>query len=275
MNLTIIGCGYVGTAVARFLKVQSHVLTVTTTTPDRVEQLSQIASRVVVMKGGDREQMLGVVKNADVVLLSVGARTRNFDIYRETYLGTAQNLVAALQETGRVRQLIYTSSHGVLGDKQGAWVDETTPVAPINENGRVLVEMEEVLLGAATDKLKVCVLRLAGIYGPGRELINIFRSWSGTTRPGTGENYTNWVHLDDIVAGIELVRKQELEGIYHLSCDVPMVRREFFDCLFQVHGLTPLFWDGLNGTVPSYNVRLSNTRIKKMGLKLIWDKIKF
>ncbi len=275
MKITIIGCGYVGTAVARFWQQSGHVLTVTTTNKEKVAELSTLAERVVVMKGSEYDKILAAVEGAEMVLLSVGARTRNQEIYRATYVETGQNLVAAVKETGTVSQIIYTSSYGILGDKNGAWVDETEKVAPVNENGRVLVETEELLLRARTEKLKVCIFRLAGIYGVGRELIKIFASWSGSTRPGTGKNYINWVHLDDIVGAIELAREQQLEGIYNLSCDVPLVKREFYERLFKKHGMNPLFWDGVEEKVASSNVRLANGKIKGMGLKLIHPEIEF
>ena len=64
--------------------------------------------------------MREVVQNQDVVLLCVGARRR--DIYKETYLDTAHNLLTALEHAPTVKQVIYTSSHSIYGDKKGEWV---------------------------------------------------------------------------------------------------------------------------------------------------------
>jgi nucleoside-diphosphate-sugar epimerase len=231
MKIAIAGCGYVGSAVARLWHEVGHEVTVTTTTPEKVSNLQEIAQRVVIVQGDDLNNLKEVVKDREIVVLSVGARNRA--TYRQTYLETAKNLVLALKEAPNVQQLIYTGSYAVLGDKQGAWVDEESPVTPANENGEILDQTEQTLLSAQNENLKVCILRLAGIYGPGRELIKIFRSWAGTTRPGDGKDYTNWIHLDDIVKAIDLASQKQLPGIYHLGSDEILPCREFFDRLFN------------------------------------------
>jgi nucleoside-diphosphate-sugar epimerase len=267
MNITIIGCGYVGTAVARRWKQSGHVVTVTTTTQERVPELKQVAQRVVVMRGDDADAMHDVVQNQKVILLSVGAKRR--DAYKEAYLDTAKNLVTALKQTSNVKQLIYTSTNSVYGDKKGEWVNEDVPVAPTNENGQILCETEQVLSGASSETLNVCILRLAGIYGAGREVVKIFGSYAGTTRPGTGEEFINWIHRDDIVEALELVRLKHLEGIYNLVNDVPLTLREMFDGLSKHHGLATVSWDSSAPQIRQ-NMRLSNQKIKQAGLQLIY-----
>ena len=76
MNILIIGCGYVGTAVAKLWKEGGHTLTVTTTTPERVPELQAVAHRVEILRGDDLERMRDVLKDQEVVLLSVGAKNR-------------------------------------------------------------------------------------------------------------------------------------------------------------------------------------------------------
>ena len=271
MKIAIIGCGYVGTAIARFWSQSGHLVTATTTTPEKISELEQVAKSVVVMKGDDLDALQDVVKEQDVVLLSVSIRAANRSIsaYRETYLETAKNLVAALKQAPSVKQLIYTGSYAVLGDKNGEWADEESPVAPANENGKILYEVEQVLLAAQSETLRVCILRLAGIYGPGRELVEIFGRWAGTTRPGNGEDYTNWIHLDDIVGALEFVRLKQLQGIYNLTNDMPLQSREFCERLFQLHGLSKISWDRSASSVRPYNARLSNQKIKAAGFQLI------
>ena len=163
-KIAIIGCGYVGTAIARLWSQAGHSITATTTTPNKVAELEKVVQRVVVIKGDNLDALEDVVRDRDLVLLSVGARTRIPSIYREIYLETAKNLVKAIEQSPSVKQLIYTGSYAVLGDKNGQWADETSPIAPANENGEVLSETEQVLLSAQSERLKVCILRLAGIY---------------------------------------------------------------------------------------------------------------
>ncbi|MGH8000931.1 MAG: SDR family oxidoreductase [Brasilonema sp.] len=271
--MAIIGCGYVGTAVARFWSQAGHQVTATTTRQEKVTTLQSIAQRVVVLRGNDEDALREVVNQQDMVLLSVGAADSN--VYRETYLETAKNIVKALKQSLSVQQLIYTGSYAVLGDKDGAWTDETSPVAPANENGQILWETEQVLLAAQNEQLKVCILRLAGIYGKGRELIKIFGALAGTTRPKKGEDFTNWIHLDDIVGGLECARLKQLDGIYNLTCDEPLTARELMDRLFELHGLPSVSWDASTPPIRPYNSRLSNQKIKAVGFQLIHPEILF
>ena len=273
MKITILGCGYVGSAVARLWHKNGHQVTVTTRTPEKVTQLSDIAHKVVILDGKDQNAIAKIIEHQDVVLFSIGAKRG--DDYRQTYLGTTTNLVAALANNNTVKHLIYTGSYGILGDQKGAWTDEAASVNPANENGVILSQTEEVLLSLNSSKLQVCILRLAGIYGPGRELIKIFQKLAGTTRPGTGKSYSNWVHLEDIVNAIELVRANQLYGIYNLNCDEILETGEFFRRLFETYNLPAINWDTEKVANRPYNLRLSNKKIKDAGLKLIYPQIAF
>ena len=271
MKIAIIGCGYVGQAVAKLWHQAGHSLTATTTTPAKVAKLQQIASQVVVLKGNDLDALQTVLENQEMILLSLGAKGR--DLYREAYLETAQNIRQIIPALPNIKQIIYTSSYAVLGNKNGAWCNEKSPIDPVNENGKILSHTEEVLLATQSKNLQVCILRLGGIYGKGREIINIFRSWAGTTRPGNGEDYSNWIHLDDIVAAVEFLREKQLGGIYNLVHDTPLKRRELLGRLFEIYGLAKVSWDSsLKPTLP-YNARISNQKIKDQGYQFIHPEI--
>jgi nucleoside-diphosphate-sugar epimerase len=246
-------------------------VTVTTTTPDRVEELSAIAQNVQVVKGNDEAGLRSLLQDQSVVLLSVGAP--NVNAYEEAYLQTAKTLVAVLNSVPSVRQVIYTGSYAVYGDRQGAWVDEASPVAPANRNGEILAETEQVLLSAASDTLKVCVLRLGGIYGPGRRLVKIFGRAAGTTRPGNGDDAANWVHLDDIVGAIDFARQHSLTGIYNLVGGVPVTTRELLERVFAVHNLPNVVWDASQPSTRPYNARVSNQKLIDAGYQFLYPEI--
>jgi nucleoside-diphosphate-sugar epimerase len=269
MRVAIIGCGYVGTAIAHHWRQElGLVVTATTTRQERVSELSSVPARVVVLKGDDAAALESVLQDQDTVLLSVGAPNAN--AYEETYLRTAETLVKVLEQTPTVQQLIYTGSYAVYGDRDGAWVDEDTSVAPANQNGEILCNTEQVLLAASSHRLGVCIFRLGGIYGPGRELAKIFRHAAGTTRPGTGVDATNWIHRDDIVAAVEFARQKRLQGIYNLVNDVPLTSRELLERLCERHGLAQVSWDPSAPKVRPYNARVSNQKLKAAGYQFIY-----
>lgn len=267
MRVAIIGCGYVGTAVAYHWRQALGVITATTTRLERVTELSAVPARVIVLKGDDAAALQSALQDQDTVLLSVGAP--NFNAYEETYLRTAKTLVKVLEQTPTVQQLIYTGSYAVYGDQNGAWVDEDTPTAPANQNGEILGNTEQVLLAASSNHLKVCIFRLGGIYGPGRELVKIFRHAAGKTRPGTGSDVSNWIHLDDIVSAVEFARQKQLQGIYNLVNDVPLTSRELLQRLCERHGLAQVSWDPSVPEIRPYNARVSNQKLKAAGYQFI------
>lgn len=267
---TVLGCGYVGQAVAQVWQPK-YTLTVTTTRPDRGSLLSALADHVQVVHSSDEASLRSLLSNTQILLVAVGAPNRT--MYEQTYLGTAQALAQILPDCSTVNQVIYTSSYAVYGDQDGAWVDETSPIYPANPNGEILAEAERILLGAAHQSLQVCVFRLGGIYGPGRELVKIFRSAAGTTRPGTGSDWANWVHLVDIVGAIDLAATQRLHGLYNLVSDHPMQNQEFFDRLCQAHQLEPIQWDPNQTSTRPYNARVSNAKLRLAGYQFRYPAI--
>lgn len=269
-NATIIGCGYVGKAVA--LRWQEALtVTATTTTIARVTELAAIAQNVQVVKGNDAVGLRSLLQDQAIVLLSLGAP--NATAYEETYLQTAKTLVTVLKDMPSVQQVIYTGSYAVYGDRQGAWVDETSDVAPANRNGEILAETEQVLLSAASASLKVCVLRLGGIYGAGRGLVKIFGRAAGTTRSGKGEDAANWVHLDDIVGAIDFARARSLTGIYNLVGSVPITTRELLERVFAAHDLPHVTWDASQVSTRPYNARVSNQKLRDAGYQFRYPEI--
>ncbi|MDX2097336.1 MAG: SDR family oxidoreductase [Leptolyngbyaceae cyanobacterium bins.59] len=263
MKVAIIGAGYVGAAVARSWHDQGLTVTVTTTRSQRVAELESIAQRVQVIRGEDADALGFVLQDQEVVLLSLGAPRA--DAYEETYLRTAKTLAQILPRLPNLHQIIYTGSYAVYGDRQGNFVDENTPPQPANCNGEILAETEQVLLSAVTDTRTVCIFRLGGIYGPGRELVRIFGRAAGTTRPGSGAEPSNWIHLEDIVGAIDFARTHALSGLYNLVQDNPPPVRELIDRVFAQHQLAPVVWDASQPSVRPYNAKVSNEKLKTAG----------
>ncbi|MDY7019923.1 MAG: NAD(P)H-binding protein [Cyanobacteriota bacterium] len=270
MNVAIIGCGYVGSAVARYWsKTLGLTVTATTTTPARVESLKAIANRVIVVQGNDAEGLKSVLQGQNTVLLSVGAKGRDPQLYQEAYQKTAQTLAKILPQVPEVQHLIYTGSYGLYGDQNGVIVDETSPVFPSSKNQEILYKTEQILQELNSENLKTCILRLGGIYGPNREVVKNLRRIFGTTRPGNGRYPTAWVHLDDIVGVIEFVRQKRLEGIYNVADNSNLILRQMLDTLSEKYDLPRVTWDVSQPNSRPYNIRVSNQKLKDAGYQFI------
>jgi nucleoside-diphosphate-sugar epimerase len=263
LRAAILGCGYVGRAVATLWQQQGLIVTATTTQPEHLKDLVNVADRVLVMRGNDGAAVAELLAGQQVLLICVGAgRQAN---YEETYLNTAKTVVNALAQAPDLQQIIFTSTYSIYGNYGGAWVRENDPAQPTTGNGKIMLDTEQVLLSAVTEQRQVCIFRLGGIYGPGRELAKIYGRTAGTTRQGTGQEASNWIHLEDIVGAIDWAQCHELSGLYNLVQDEIPTVRDLLDRVCQAHHLVPVQWDATQPSARPYNVRVSNQKLKAAG----------
>jgi nucleoside-diphosphate-sugar epimerase len=152
--------------------------------------------------------------------------------YREIYLAGNRNLLAWLGETPP-QKFIYTSSSSVYAQNDGSLVTEESPAEPDMETAQILVETEKLLLtAAAKHQFPAMILRLAGIYGPGRG--HWFKQFlRGEARlEGDGARFLNMIHRDDVVGAIIAALKNGQPGeIYNVADDAPVSQRQFFEWL--------------------------------------------
>ena len=133
------------------------------------------------------------------------------------------NLLGALEARRRPpRRVLFTSSTSVFHQRDGSWVDETSPTEPSHHRGRVMLEAEARL---ARSRLCGVGLRLGGIYGPGRtRLVDSVRAGRATWDP-RGAQYTNRIHRDDAAAALaHLARLAEPAPLYLGVDDEPAAR---------------------------------------------------
>jgi nucleoside-diphosphate-sugar epimerase len=271
-DIAILGCGYVGSALAGYLQDQGHCVTGTTTSRERVASLSKITSKAVLIKADDLTAVYSLLEDQDTLVVSVaptGSQDADEATYETTYITTAKNLVTALNQAPNVKQVIYLSSCSVYGDRQGEWVDETTQIDPLEHKSQVIYAAEKIILQAANEHQKVCILRLGGIYGPGRELVHMFGGLAGMTMPGKGDRFINWIHRDDIIGAIDFARLNELNGVYNLVDDSQLTIKEQVKRVCSRYGLPPVQWDSSKLSYQRKSLQVSNQKLKAAGYNLI------
>jgi nucleoside-diphosphate-sugar epimerase len=262
MKIVIIGCGYVGSALSKFWKDAGFHLTATTRKPERKKELREVADEVFILPG-DGKDFDELLDNVSLIALTLASD--NFAAFEKTYLHTAQTLAKTLKNHPTVNQVIYTSSTSVYGEQQGAWVDETKILMPQNERERILLATEKCLLECHKESgPNVCILRLGEIYGPGREIADRLKKMSSKPIPGTGENYTNLIHREDIVQAMDFAREKKLNGIYNLCNDVHIPRKELYNRLCKDKGIPQVSWDPTLSNPFVGNKRISNAKIKAL-----------
>jgi nucleoside-diphosphate-sugar epimerase len=262
-HLAIIGCGYIGMEAASIWSQKGYHVTATTRRCERLGDLAKVAQKSLILKGNDEEALLSLLMANEILVVTIAADS--FDQYESAYLHTAQLLRRLALETKQPRSLIYTSSSSVYGDHHGLWVDETSPLLVTSEQGKILIEAEKTYLSLSDLGWRPCILRLAEIYGPGREISRRIKNMQGNSLPGSGEQYTNMVHKADIATALDYVLRHQLEGIYNVVDDDHPSRKHLYDQISRHYHLRTIHWDPELASMHGGNKRVSNHKIKAAG----------
>jgi nucleoside-diphosphate-sugar epimerase len=265
LRVLIAGCGYVGAVLAERLLEKGH-------------EVFGLRRRMAALPPGTRlltadlsqALSLGVLPDCiDAVCIMLSADAFEENAYRRAYIEGPANLLLALKSgTEPPRRVIFVSSTSVYHQEQGEWVDENSPAEPQGFPGRQLLDGERAIAGG---EIPAVIVRLGGIYGPGRgRLIDEVRS-GRATYPENGPVYTNRIHRDD-AAGL-LVHLLDLPKPEALYCGVdnePADRRTVLEWLAQQTGAAPPQPGRSNETerLLRGNKRVSNRRLLDSGYVL-------
>lgn len=127
----------------------------------------------------------------------------------------------ALIKAGRVRDVVYLSTLGVYGNHDGAWVDETSECRARDGRTRHRYEAEQAWLDfGARSGAVVTILRLAGIYGPGRSALDNVRAGTARIIDKPGQVF-NRIHVVDIAQAIEASFARRVGDIFNVCDDEP------------------------------------------------------
>jgi nucleoside-diphosphate-sugar epimerase len=241
MTKLIVGCGYLGERVARRWRDRGEKVTVVTRSPDRAEIL---ASRGYTSVIADvcRPESLQLLPTTDSVLYSVGFDAKAGRAMEDVYAGGVRNVLAALKPD--VRRFIYISTTGVYGPADGGWVDELTPPDPRREGGRASLAAEQSIKAHALGP-RAIILRLAGIYGPGR--IPFLEQLSNSEPiPAPVDGHLNLIHVDDaagaVVAADCLKTFDNGPRVYCVSDGNPVKRLDYYcEVARQIGAPRPVF----------------------------------
>jgi nucleoside-diphosphate-sugar epimerase len=148
-----------------------------------------------------------------------------------------RNFLSAIDPAARPARIIYISTTGVYGNVHGAWVTEESPTNPTTDRSRRRLDAEQTLQQwSAAHQVPCVILRVPGIYGPGRLPIDVVKS--GRPIPRESESlYTNRIHADDL-ANICVIAgdPQRPAGIYNVSDGHPGTMAQYFKAVADLIG---------------------------------------
>jgi len=234
-RVVILGCGYVGIELGRRLRSAHEVIGVRRSAAglEQVEAAGLTGLRADVT---DRDSLAGV-PDPDAVVFAASAGGRSAERARETYLEGQRTAIEALcGRSDPPDRYVYTSSTGVYGDRDGAVVDESTPIEPTTDRVETLAAAEELALAAPAERgTDGTVVRFAGLYGPGRYRID--RYLDGPVAPG----YLNLLHRDDAAGAVAHLLREGLarDELVLAVDDEPVERRLLAEWLADRCGVEP------------------------------------
>ena len=147
---------------------------------------------------------------ADLIVHCAASGRGGVDAYQRVYLAGCRNLTEAFPGV----PLVFTSSTSVYAQTDGSVVTEDSPAIPARETGRLLLEAERLTLAAAG-----VVVRLAGIYGPGRSVILQKFLAGEAVLEEDGRRFLNQIHRDDAARAIYHLATAGLRGAVFNVCD--------------------------------------------------------
>lgn len=260
-RLLIAGCGDLGQAVATHLDPTAfdiHGL--------RRSRQSWTAGMQAIQGDVTRPQSLQALHalQPHILLYCVAADAQTDESYRAHYVDGLRNVLQAL-DPGSLKQVFFVSSTRVYGQRTDALLDESTPALPADFGGERLLQAEGLLQGLACP---ATVLRLSGIYGPGRtRMLRLARqpqNWPAEN------SWTNRIHRDDAAAFIAFLMRQAMAQQVLQDCYIVTDQRPSPQCevLSWIAARLGVEESSMPAPPVGGGKRLSNQRMLDTGFKL-------
>lgn len=284
MQYFIFGAGYSGRRFGQLAVSQGANVFGTSRTPEKLSALEEAGIKPLLFNGVDLTSKITSALAKTTHLIVSAAPDETGDPVVNVLEGTTARWLPELKWIG------YLSTVGVYGDHQGGWVDENAECRPVSKRSiqRVAAEQRWIEIGAATN-IPVAILRLAGIYGPGRNaFVNL---GNGTAKRLVKKDQVfNRIHVDDIAGTAWHLGQRQSGGIFNVTDDLPAPPQDVVSYAADLMGVEPpaeipFETAQLSPMARSFygeNKRVSNARLKEAGfairypnyqsaLKAMWD----
>ncbi|MGH6810250.1 MAG: SDR family oxidoreductase [Ensifer adhaerens] len=272
MHVLVLGAGYSGMAIARALAGKAESVSGTTRSADKAAKLEKAGIRPIVFDGDVvSDELATALRQATHLIQSIAPGRDGDPMFRPGSADLAE-LAPSLRWVG------YLSTVGVYGDHGGEWVTEDMLSKPVSARSVERVEAEDAWLAfGARNDIPVAVLRLSGIYGPGR---NAFCNLAnGTARrlikPG---QVFNRIRVEDIGAATSYLSERLQGGIFNITDNEPAPPQDIVAEAARLMGVEPppempFETAELSPMARSFygeNKRVSNARMRETGFEFAY-----
>ncbi|MBE7733298.1 SDR family oxidoreductase [Devosia faecipullorum] len=275
MQAFFFGLGFSSQRAARIMHESGQFADISGTvrTRDKANALTDCYHRALVFDGTQPGPEVGPALQSGTshVILSAAPDAEGDPVLRHH--------AADLDAAPDLQWLCYYSTVGVYGDFGGDWIDESAPLVPRNMRSDYRVIAEQQWRDyAARRGVRLAILRLAGIYGPGRSSFDKLREGSARRIIKPGQVF-NRIHVDDIARVTLLAAEKRLDGTFNLADDEPAPPQDVIahaagligmevppDLPFETTAMTPM-----QKSFYRDNKRVSNGAIKRaLGIELLY-----
>lgn len=268
-HLLILGAGFSGKAIGEAFRNAGFTVSGTTRSAEKAEALRALGIEPILYEGGVISEALAADMARATHLVQSIAPGKDGDPLFRTESPALSTLLPKLEWAG------YLSTVGVYGDHKGGWVNEDTVLNPVSARSVERVEAEGHWLAfGKTSGLPVAVLRLAGIYGPGR---NALRNMADGTarRLIKPDQVFNRIRVEDIGGSALFLAQRHLGGVWNITDDEPGPPQDVVAEAARLMGLPvppdiPFETAELSPMARSFygeNKRVSNAKLRAAGFE--------
>lgn len=215
-KLFCFGLGFTGSALVRGVRARGWTASGTCRENAQKDVWVEAKVQSYCFNGKEASAAVGnAVREASHVLVTIPPQKDSGDVVLKYFK-------KILTDSSQLRWLGYLSTTGVYGNRDGDWVDETSELKPGFDHQRRRVEAEGQWRDLYREhQVPVHIFRLAGIYGPGRNLLQRVRQGSAKRIDQPGLVF-NRIHVEDVVQVLSASMEHPQPGaIYNVSDDVP------------------------------------------------------
>ncbi len=267
MRLLVLGAGFSGRAIAQAFRAAGYAAAGTTRSMEKADTLAALGMDAIVYDGETISDTLLEVMGKTTHLVQSIAPGKSGDPLFRGGVPPIGELMPQLRWAG------YLSTVGVYGDHKGAWVDEETPLHPVSARSIERVDAENRWLAySQASGVPVAILRLAGIYGPGRNALRNVAE--GTARRLVKKDQVfNRIRVEDIGAAALFLAERGQSGVFNITDDEPGPPQDVVAEAARLLGVEippeiPFETAELSPMARSFygeNKRVSNARIRALG----------
>lgn len=258
----IVGCGDVGS------RLGVRLATAGWTVHGLRRSIAQLPAQILPVAGdlhSDACPPTWPAEPLDYLVYCVAADESGEAGYRAAYVEGLRRVLGWLAQHGQwPRRLLFVSSSSVYGQQDGEWVDEAAPAEADGYSGRIMREAEQLALHSG---VPASVVRLTGIYGPGRRrlLDQVRQGYRVATEPPL---YANRIHVEDAAGLLAFLLQADARGVALDDCylgvdDAPAPLHEVLNWLREQLGVS--HWAEQASVRRAGSKRCSNARARALG----------